>query len=302
MAGDPLCRSLTRRRVLVGVTAIAANALAAACGREPSGPIDTANTSPTPAPSRVVLVSTLLPSPTPTLALPLGPVPTPPGAPTPFSVVSPVPETFATPPGKPTTPLIVFAGASNVYGERVQRSETFPAQTMALLAPAKYDAVNLGVGLSLAGVADTFEALNARAATTIDPLYAASRSKNIVVVYDGVNDLYYGANAAETFARMVTFGQARRHVGWKVVMLTLLPNINMRAGEDYENERQGINANIRTNLASSADALADIGGDPTIGTVVGAKNPDYYANINGLLTGKGYSIVARYVKDAILTL
>jgi lysophospholipase L1-like esterase len=201
------------------------------------------------------------------------------------------------PTGTPTTPLILFVGASMVYGLGVPRTETFPAQTMALLAPTMYDAVNLGV---MEGV--TLAELLPRAPKTIDPLYAASRSKNILVL-GGTNDLGAGATVDEAFARMVIFCQARRRVGFKVVVLTILPNsVPLSGGRTYENERQHYNANIRSELASYADALADVSADPTIGAAGAQMNREYYQSDGTHPTAKAYAIVARIVKAAILTL
>ena len=211
----------------------------------------------------------------------------------------PAPETFTPPTGTPTTPLLIFTGDSLTYGDHVQRTETYPAQTIALLAPARYDAVNLGMN------ADRIASLNMRADTTIDPLYAASRSKNIVVLWGGGNDLAVDASADETFARLVTFGQARRRVGFTVVVLTLLPRTGLLGGmskEEFETRRQGLNASMRQNLAMFADALADVAAAPTFSAVSITANREYFATDETHLIAKGYSIIAPIVKTTILTL
>src|SRR5260370_194042 len=69
----------------------------------------------------------------------------------------------------------------------------------------------------------TLAAMPDQAPTDLDPPYAASRSKNIVVLFDFHPDLYTGVSVEETFARIVTFCQARRKVGFKVVIGTLTP-------------------------------------------------------------------------------
>ncbi|MGI8858271.1 MAG: SGNH/GDSL hydrolase family protein [Thermomicrobiales bacterium] len=318
MAGEPLSRSLARRRVLLGAVAIAANALAAACG-------GVATSTPQPAPattaapplpatsvptvSATPVASTVAPSVPPTLVPTVSqaiqpttpPIataqPAPTAAVTAAIPVSTVGARLPTTTGTPTKPLLVFVGASMVYGLGVQPTETFPAQTIALLAPAMYDAVNLGV---MGGV--TLAELLPQAPRTIDPLYAASRSKNIIVL-GGTNDLGAGASVDEAFAKMVTFCQARRKVGFKIVALTILPNsVPLSGGRTYENERQRYNTSIRTNLTTLADALADVSADPTIGVAGAQMNRVYFQSDGTHPTAKAYSIVAGIVKTAILTL
>jgi lysophospholipase L1-like esterase len=193
----------------------------------------------------------------------------------------------------PTTPLIVFAGGSHVYGDGVAHAETFPAQTIALLAPTLCDAINVAAnGL-------TVSVLNRNAPITIDLLYAAGRSKNIVVLYVGGEDLGRGGiGVEEFFAGIVTFGQERRSIGFKVVICTLLP----QPDEQFEMERQVFNARARTELTRFADALADVGADPTIGAPGAHANREYYQSDGTHPTGKGHGIIATIVKAAILTL
>ena len=309
-----LCQTarLTRRHLLRGTAATAATALIAACGGN-SGATDTpkplpATTTPTPVqvaattlPSSSISSATATAPPPPTsapTALPTVPATlTPTPAATASVAVATVGTTLATTTGSPTAPLIVFVGSSTTIGFGIPPTDNYPAQTIALLAPAKYDAVNLGVN---GRPASTMISL---AAKNIDPLYAASRSKNVVVMWGGGNDLDQGASAEEAYANIVTFCQARRSVGFKVVVLTLLPRTGyVREGTDYEANRGVINTSIRKNLASFADALADIGANPIIGAAGAQANLDYYQPDGTHPTRKGYSIVAGIVKDAILTL
>src|SRR5258708_3659941 len=149
---DPALR-MTRRRALVASSVGVVTALLAACV---SGSRATDTLEPIPetaTPIRIPGTATpFAPIAAPTTQPTLAATPVPTSGATAAPSALPVAETFATPTGTPTTPLILFVGASMVYGLGVQRTETFPAQTMALLAPATYDAVNLGVmnGVTLA--------------------------------------------------------------------------------------------------------------------------------------------------------
>ena len=281
MADDPHSRRLTRHGVLLGVAAVAANALVAACG---------SNVPVTPAATAIPAAGTRLAPSLPTTTQPTA-------TPAPF-VVPTVGRTLDATTSAPTTPLIAFLGAAfAVASPNIPRTETLPAQTMALLAPARYDAVDLTVA------GDTLDRLNTRASWAIDPLYAASRRKNILVFSSGINDLYNGRTVAETFAKMVMVGQARRQVGWKIVWLTLIPSWDMASTvEDYVIQRQAINALMRANRASFADALADVGADATMGVEGIEADRAYYQSDGWQLTAEGYRIMAGYVTQAIRTL
>jgi lysophospholipase L1-like esterase len=145
----------------------------------------------------------------------------------------------------------------------------------------------------------TVSVLNRKASVITDPLYAATRTKNIVVLYVGGEDLGYGGiGVDEFFAGIVTFGQQRRSVGYKVVVSTLLP----QPDEQFESERQDFNARQRKEFARFADALADIGADPTVGAPGAHANRDYFQSDGVHPTGKGHAIMARIVAAAIMTL
>lgn len=279
--------------MLLGATTIVAAALTSACAGAPGTPTPVATAS-APLPATTPIPTTIAPPSATTGAPSTATLALVAGTPVEASFFAPLP----TPAGTPTTPLLVFAGASNVYGAKVQRNETFPAQTLALLAPARYDAVNYGVN------GNTIANVNMRATEWIDPLYAASRSKNIVVVYVGPNDLNGGASVDEVYAALVAFGQVRRRVGFKVVMLTFLPwrKDTWGAGADYETERQSINARLRENHVGFIDALADVAADPLIGPADAPTNLAYYHSDGVHLVAAGYRIMAEIVKAAILTI
>src|SRR5262249_19596889 len=141
----------------------------------------------------------------------------------------------------------------------------------------------------------------------IDSLYNPSRTKNIVMMLEGQEDLYQGASVEQTYMVLRDFCTARRQLGWKVVLLTLLPRkieavdaFPSRA--HFEQDRQALNERLRHSWREFADALADIGANGEIGSA-GAENDSEYFNPQAVfLTAKGNRIVAEMVKAAILTL
>jgi hypothetical protein len=180
-----------------------ATTLVVACGR---------NIPATPAANAMPVAGTQLAPIVPTTTIPT--VAAAPLTPTPPIVG----RTLATVTGTPTLPLIVFVNGSVALGAGVKETENTPSQTIGLLAPVKYDAVNLSTnGLN------AWRTEGARALTVVDRLYVANRSKNILVLYAGGGDLISTGSEAEAFARCVTYCQARRSIGFKVVICTFLP-------------------------------------------------------------------------------
>jgi lysophospholipase L1-like esterase len=167
---------------------------------------------------------------------------------------------------------------------------TYPAQTMALLglAPASY--VNLGIP------AFTTPLMSARAA--VDARFSIDHQRLIDVAWEGRNDIVLnGASAATAYANLVSYCQARRAAGLRVVIVTLLPSTAGVPGT-YEADRQTVNGLLRANWPAFADALADVGNDPVIGQATSPNNLTYYTD--GIhMTETGYGIVASIVAPAI---
>lgn len=174
---------------------------------------------------------------------------------------------------------------------------TYPAQMYTNDFPT-YDMVNAAVG----GLKVTD--LIARAAD-IDALYDTNRTRNIIAVLIGSNDLAQGVTSATLYDNIVLYCQARRTTGFKVVVVTILPRGTAAAGgvgSAYDNNRLAVNTLIRTNWATFADALADAGGDATIGTVAAADGATYYSTDHIHLIDAGHTVLKNLVKTAILTL
>lgn len=116
-------------------------------------------------------------------------------------------------------------------------------------------------GRNFAVSGNTIADLTARAAS-VDALYSASRgTNNILSVLIGANDMGAGLRtAAEYFADLKAYCLARKAIGHRIIVCTVLPNYI----EWFEDERIAANAMIRADT-SFYDALADFGADPTIG-------------------------------------
>lgn len=187
------------------------------------------------------------------------------------------------------TKQAIFDGDSMTTG--VGASVSYPQQTLDTMG-AGWIFANYGAP------GQQLTAMIADAATQIDTKYSAAYDKNIVVLWGGTNDLYYGASAATTYSRFVSYCQARQAAGWKVVALTILPRSNEGTPESFESDRQTVNTNIRANWATFADALADVAANTTIGDAGDELNTTYYFD-KVHMKDAGYAIVSGIVVTAI---
>jgi hypothetical protein len=212
---------------------------------------------------------------------------------------------ITTPDASATTPLIVFVGSVQTNAAFVSDQDSYPGQVIRMLAPTTYDYALVGLSHI------TTATLASQAPKTVDPLRGPARSKNIVVMWEGEEELYNGADPETAYANLAEFCTARKAAGWQVVIVTLLPRpvdavdiYPTRA--HYEADRQTINARLRANWSQYADALADVASNPQIGPVETLSNGAVYhiEDFRGLyvLTIMGRRIAAQVVKNAILTL
>jgi len=95
----------------------------------------------------------------------------------------------------------------------------------------------------------------ANAATNIDPLFNASDSKNVVIIWGCTNDLASSVTPATCYGNIQSYCQARHTVGWKCIAVTLPSN------QFIDGTRTQLNNMLRANH-SFADALVDWAGTP----------------------------------------
>ncbi len=192
--------------------------------------------------------------------------------------------------------LLVCDGDSLTLGTQSSGADKpYPALLKFIFGTPKWTVTNLGVsGQSLVTCI-------ANAAANVDSLYNAANTTNICLCWAGTNDLKLnGRTAAQVYADTITYCQARQAAGWKVVVLTTLPRQN---DATFETTRTTLNTSIRTNWATFADALADVGGDAQLGPNAAAStNLAYYHADTIHCIDSGYEHVAQIVKVALLTL
>lgn len=160
---------------------------------------------------------------------------------------------FGTPPTPPVNlPLVVCEGDSRTLGQRATLvANEYPRRMLTSLGgPSAVTVVNRGVGGSaVAGLSDRAAAIDAY-------LTGRTPSTSILVVWVGVNPTRY------TLPALVSYCQARRAAGWRVVACVEPPspsvtNAPTGTGPEWQAYRDG----IRANSPVFADAIADLAAD-----------------------------------------
>ncbi len=187
------------------------------------------------------------------------------------------------------TQRVIFDGDSLTNGQTgTAFIKGYTDRVMAALT-GPTDAYNFAI------TGQTIPQMDTDAVAQVDGLYDVTLDSNVVVFWAGTNDLSTDSPAT-VYANIVSYCTARRAAGFDVAVCTLLPK---GASAPFETDRQTVNANIRTNWATFADALVDIGADPTIGDPGDQNNGTYYQVDAIHLTEAGQAIVAGLVTTAL---
>lgn len=117
---------------------------------------------------------------------------------------------------------------------------------------------------------------------------------NVVVAWGQSNDLYFGASADTTLARMARYAAGRRAKGFTIVTMTVLPRADQGLASGFELERQRVNAALRaSDHLAYADLVVDIAADPVIGSAGAEFNTSLFQSVDRVhFTDGGASYVA----------
>ena len=168
--------------------------------------------------------------------------------------------------------------------------------------PPYFSATNLGVS------GQTMTQMITTGTSNVDPLFGNNTRR--MIGWGGTNDLAIGGDSAATlYANIVTYANARKAAGWKVILIGILPR-GAGAGASFETRRTTVNASLRADFATPtaftniytgaayADYFIDLEGDADIGQSGDELNPTFYTD-EIHLTNAGYAIVAGYAKNAL---
>lgn len=180
-------------------------------------------------------------------------------------------------------------GDSLTQGAGVALANLFPHKVLAGKSPVAWGYNNVAVGGS------TVAQMAARA-TSADEFSDRLADENWITVWCGTNDIVNGATAEQVVAGLVSYCQARRQAGFKVLVFTILPRTAISGAK--ETERQELNTIIRATWVTFADGLADVAADATLGAENANLNTTYYSD-GTHLTAAGHTIVAAIVTAAL---
>jgi lysophospholipase L1-like esterase len=189
---------------------------------------------------------------------------------------------------------VVCAGDSNTEGSAVRSAYRYPTVLSGLLTACVVPntVVNLGVG----GYGwDDMVAASA----TVDAYYSTANVGNTLCCFAGMNDMIYGGAVETCITNMVAYCQARRTVGWRVVVGSVLPSTKDDAVDDYEENRVTVNAYIAAQWETFADAYADWGEDPYISLGNSETQPAYWYN-HSHVNADGLALIAGYFYRQII--
>lgn len=189
-----------------------------------------------------------------------------------------------------TPKLVVFDGNSLTSGfGLLNPADPYPAQVLASLG-ATWRGVNVGFP------SQQTPELITQAATRVDRFYNPSRTKNVVVVWEATNHIQIGgATAQQAHDSLQTYVQARQAVGWKVVVLNVLPRAS-----DNDTTRASVNTLINANTMGY-NALSNVAANSSIGDNGDETDTTYYQSDQVHLTATGAGVVSGLTATAIGT-
>lgn len=193
------------------------------------------------------------------------------------------------------TPQVYCDGNSLTVGYQASSgAAAYPAVMAASLA-AGWNVANIGVNGNTTPQRITAD-------TTVLYPYYNNETQNIAILWEITNDLCANQNAATAYTNVVTWCTNARTAGFKVIVVTCIS----RGGGTYtgfEADRQTVNGNIRTNWATFADGLLDLGNSSTpLGGATSYSNATYFNADDIHLTDIGYAYVAAQAQTAVLAL
>ena len=168
----------------------------------------------------------------------------------------------------------------------------YPTQLGTMLADPTIAIINNGVG------GETTPNMNIYSQTNTDPLFTAKWRKAVTVEWEITNDLFFGATVPQAYANIINDVLARRAVGFKALVATVLPRANAGTPVGFEASRLAVNQRIRANWPSFADGLIDIGADPRIGQAGQEADPNWYDGSLVHLNTAGMGLMARLTQQA----
>lgn len=154
--------------------------------------------------------------------------------------------------------------------------------------------------------------LDGNASSRVDPYYNPGSKVEVLVIWGGTNDIALeGVSGTTAYNRLKTYCANRRAVGWKTIVVSMLPRSNPIDPVTFETDRATFNGLLRSDFTTAtaysnifiggswADVFVDIAADSRIGDAGDELDEAYYTSDRVHLINTGYAVVASYTKNAI---
>ena len=132
-------------------------------------------------------------------------------------------------------------GDTNNY----QRRE-WMKRTQYLLGPT-WEVINLGVS------GQTTAQMLSDESSQVLPLYDATKARNVLFAFEGINDLFYGASVATAYANLKAYGQAGVGAGFETWLCTGTPRQETGTPADYASKLAALNAMLRADFGAATN-------------------------------------------------
>jgi lysophospholipase L1-like esterase len=175
-----------------------------------------------------------------------------------------------------STNQVLFLGDSIMAGNHLPDPDrqSVPALVAAAVPEIGGRMRNLAIGSTYAN--EDPDHTDGGQGATADALYRADVDLNIDVVLFGANDLAAGFDAARFTGALETYVAKRRAAGFKVIVLTTLPNIAIdRRGA--ESQRRAANITTLKNRLGW-DGLGDLAADVIMGSLTATSDSRLYSD------------------------
>jgi len=196
-----------------------------------------------------------------------------------------------------TNAVLVCDGNSLTQGTGASNPATtsYPALLDADAAFSTVTTYNLGVAAQ-----ETQDMID-DAASQVDPLYNGAVD-NILVAWEVGNDIFYNGSVSGALSRFWSYCDARRAVGFKVIVINCPPRDQSTDFGDnsaqFNTKLESANTQLAAEWMSHADGFVDLAGDSRFE----GYNLTYYDADKIHYTDAGYQVVKDLVKAKILTL
>jgi lysophospholipase L1-like esterase len=188
------------------------------------------------------------------------------------------------------TKQVICWGDSLTYGQGAGLGSGYPEQVGTLLG-SSWGIANCGFS------SQTVSSMNTYKTYDIQPQYDSSKSKNIVIVWLGTNDINAGTSDATAYASYKSLASALQGYGFYVIAATIIKRSTFDASKETE---RGV-----FNTALMAETLVSSGGfnariDPgSHASLQNTADATYYTD-GTHLTAAGYAVIAGLANTAIL--